>query len=141
MDCAIDERARADAQRERENRHGGERRLPAESPEGIARVVQDGAAPPAARRPSEREIRRGGGRGHGTELALKRFQVTELRERARACARVIESGPAQLRVAVLEVLRHFLHDLGFALGREAQRPEPLPDRALPLRHGGLRRRG
>jgi len=70
--------------------------------------------------------------------AGERVVIVQFRERLALRLALGGAVPAQFGVTLVEVLREFLDDLGFALGAQRQLTQPFAQHPVPVRHGRLR---
>ena len=131
VDEAEDRGVGADAQRQRQHGGDGESRLLAQHAGRVAQVVKD-AAEAAAPRRSVRQRRRNARLPQRAHPSRQRIRAVELLEREPPCVFRRGALRAQLPVAIVEMLRELLDDLGLARRAEPQRRQPGPQILTPV---------
>jgi len=140
QECGVDDGedggVGADAEGERQDGGGGEAWPLPQHARGVAEILADvgqGGSSGYTRRDGRRCVRLTEGAHVHCERRLGQFL-----QRQAGCLRIADTLGAQPVVALVEMLRQLLHDLGLASGIEAQGGEVPAHVVAPVRHDRLR---
>ena len=127
-------RIRADTQRQRQHRDGGEAGVFPQCPESVAQVLREAAQQtPSASRAQDDGLRRVRTLD-GAQFFGQQLMAADLVQRHAACFHLLSPAALQFAVAILGVLGQFLYDLRLTRGSQLQVRQLFADLFFPVRH-------